>query len=568
MLISVIWIVALVFLVRPTFAQSPWVDPDSIPFAPPVHYQVGHGPYGVWCANLFNEGLVDVAVACSDQRVVIRKNSPISPGTFPVRIDLLTGSDSSCPFGVCCGDFDKDGYVDVVTTDNCNDRGYFWLCIDGEFEEIPHRYYVKDGPLQVLCADLNDDGLEDLAVSRHYVEGHPDSVALLFNTGDENCFDTLATYSYPAGNGAFHVFCADLNSDGYWDMVVTNHYDSSLSILFNNGEGSFQLDSNYQMGAQTNFVFCADLDGDFNLDLAVTTEQDQNVSILFNNGDGTFQFDSSYTLEGIPNSVFCADLDGDGDLDLAATSSVTSNCVAILQNNGDGTFQNPDYYCGFWTPWSVFAFDCNGDGDLDLAVSNNQDDNGVFYLSILENLTQSNGNSPPYPFPLISPDSGQLVCDITTGETSDSVAHLNWATAYDPNLADVVKYDLYISTSITFPPGPQTIIRSNLEVSQHPETLAVDYYFWKVKAKDNWGAEGWSYETWSFTVQCGDVNNDCNIDLGDVLGIINYLYKDGPAPEPLERADVDENDIVDLGDLLYLINYLYKGGPPPCLPPQ
>ena len=61
----------------------------------------------------------------------------------------------------------------------------------------------------------------------------------------------------------------------------------------------------------------------------------------------------------------------------------------------------------------------------------------------------------------------------------------------------------------------------------------------------------------------GDVNGDGIIDLGDVLYLISYLYKGGPAPDPFEAGDCDCNGIIDLGDLLLLINYLYKGGPAP-----
>jgi hypothetical protein len=62
----------------------------------------------------------------------------------------------------------------------------------------------------------------------------------------------------------------------------------------------------------------------------------------------------------------------------------------------------------------------------------------------------------------------------------------------------------------------------------------------------------------------GDVNGDGVIDLGDVVYLINYLYKGGPAPDPLWVGDVNCDGIVDLGDVVYLINYLYRGGPPPC----
>jgi len=61
----------------------------------------------------------------------------------------------------------------------------------------------------------------------------------------------------------------------------------------------------------------------------------------------------------------------------------------------------------------------------------------------------------------------------------------------------------------------------------------------------------------------GDANGDGVIDLGDILYLINYLYKGGPAPNPLQAGDANCDGTVDLGDVLHLINYLYKGGPPP-----
>jgi hypothetical protein len=73
-------------------------------------------------------------------------------------------------------------------------------------------------------------------------------------------------------------------------------------------------------------------------------------------------------------------------------------------------------------------------------------------------------------------------------------------------------------------------------------------------------------------VMCGDVNNNGIVDVGDVVYLVAYLYKSGPAPIPMVCVgDVNNNDIVDVGDLVYLVSYLYKGGPAPdpncCNPP-
>jgi hypothetical protein len=62
----------------------------------------------------------------------------------------------------------------------------------------------------------------------------------------------------------------------------------------------------------------------------------------------------------------------------------------------------------------------------------------------------------------------------------------------------------------------------------------------------------------------GDLTGDGNIDAGDVVYLINYLYKGGSAPNPLEAGNVNCDAAVDAGDVVYLINYLYRGGIPPC----
>ncbi len=61
----------------------------------------------------------------------------------------------------------------------------------------------------------------------------------------------------------------------------------------------------------------------------------------------------------------------------------------------------------------------------------------------------------------------------------------------------------------------------------------------------------------------GDVNYDWEIDLGDVVYLINYLYKGMDPPEFFELGDVNGDCVTDIGDAVFLINYLYKDGPEP-----
>jgi hypothetical protein len=61
----------------------------------------------------------------------------------------------------------------------------------------------------------------------------------------------------------------------------------------------------------------------------------------------------------------------------------------------------------------------------------------------------------------------------------------------------------------------------------------------------------------------GDVNLDEIIDINDVVYLINYLYKNGPVPDPLRFADPTADCTVDVSDVLFLINYLFRSGPAP-----
>jgi hypothetical protein len=62
----------------------------------------------------------------------------------------------------------------------------------------------------------------------------------------------------------------------------------------------------------------------------------------------------------------------------------------------------------------------------------------------------------------------------------------------------------------------------------------------------------------------GDVNEDDKVSLLDIVYLINYLFKFGPAPELIQSGDANCDGKVSLSDIVYLINYLFKFGPAPC----
>ncbi len=90
--------------------------------------------------------------------------------------------------------------------------------------------------------------------------------------------------------------------------------------------------------------------------------------------------------------------------------------------------------------------------------------------------------------------------------------------------------------------------------------VVVDEDNLKIETDDSNNADS---QTVTFGVVArGDANADEIIDVGDVVYLINYLFKAGPPPHPL-CTDCNCDDVVDVGDIVYLINYLFKNGPEP-----
>ncbi len=54
-----------------------------------------------------------------------------------------------------------------------------------------------------------------------------------------------------------------------------------------------------------------------------------------------------------------------------------------------------------------------------------------------------------------------------------------------------------------------------------------------------------------------------NYSIGGVVFLINYIFRSGVAPYPLNRADVNADCTVNLIDAIYLIDYIFKSGPLP-----
>jgi hypothetical protein len=245
--------------------------------------------------------------------------------------------------GIASGDFNKDGHPDFVIADDCysctNPLGatVFLSNPDGSLQpgiNLAGSFYYSEF---VAVGDFNEDGNLDIVIT-DYSTG----TAQIFNGDGTGNFTAGTPFSTDLGGNTdpYAVVAADLNNDGHTDLAVLNYSGYDVGILLNDGSENFTVSNVPLNSTAWDTIAVADLRGVGKLDLVVPAYQGNTVAVLLGNGDGTFGSEQDITLPAsYPDGVVVADLDGDGKLDMAVTLSAGSGQdIAYAFGNGDGTF--------------------------------------------------------------------------------------------------------------------------------------------------------------------------------------------------------------------------------------
>ena len=215
-----------------------------------------------------------------------------------------------------------------------------------------------------MAGDFTGDGRTDLAVLNLAPGLDGDgTVSVLLGNGD-GTFQPQVTYA--VGAEPWSIAAGDFTGNGRTDLAVANVGDNTVSVLLGNGDGTFQPQVTYAVGANPFGIMAGDFTGNGRTDLAVANVGDNTVSVLLGNGDGTFQPQVTYAVGNGPFAIVGGDFNGDGHLDLAVANE-SDNTVSVLVGNGDGTFSAPGQFVT--TPRATpLVADVNGDGTDDVLV--------------------------------------------------------------------------------------------------------------------------------------------------------------------------------------------------------
>ena len=271
----------------------------------------------------------------------------------------------------------------------------------------------------------NDKKLDLLTVNNSNVWG----LGLILGNGDgtfQSPVEVVGNDTYGAFGG---IVAGDFNKDGNLDFAVlwlVSYGPAQLGVYLNDGTGHFTLNNNYVIGASTVHVArslaTADLNGDGNLDLVAPDLSNSTVAVLYGNGNGTFQNAVEFAVPYTATGVAIGDFNKDGKPDIVAAAS--SGCcpwgggIAVLLNNGNGTFQSPVLYSdpSGVDNGLVAVADLNGDGKLDVVESSEGGSNVAVFLGY------GNGTfhaATAYPVPLAS---ALALGDLSGGKKPDIVA--------------------------------------------------------------------------------------------------------------------------------------------------
>jgi tetratricopeptide (TPR) repeat protein len=235
-----------------------------------------------------HEGDLDLFLTGSDSNNLFRNNGD---GTFTKQTAQagLEGGELISP-DACFGDFDDDGDIDIFVINQNADNELYFNQREGKFRNVTAGSGLSGstGSSAVACGDYNNDGYLDLLVS-----GNQPGIYDLFKNNGKGSFRRDELFSDNMGSLsntlATDVTFFDFDNDGHLDILISGRStvssEKGVHLLHNKGDGVFEnasklLPDDLMEGGQ---IGIADYNEDGDLDIFLTGI-DSGVRLLRNDG--------------------------------------------------------------------------------------------------------------------------------------------------------------------------------------------------------------------------------------------------------------------------------------------
>ena len=347
-------------------------------FMPDTSEVVVQGPFNNWGDNgefvLTAEN--DVDLTYSGTLVMTEPNDGILDGNFKYEY-IAAGRGESRGIREIPWAGKEDLFLDPV-----------WFDDQEEFSKIYMGEIVKESTDSrgVAWGDFDNDGWEDLIITDSGTSSRND----LFRNNGDGSFSKITAGPVTSDVGESTAACwGDFNNDGWLDLYIANLNNQNNFLYRNNGDGTFSKveggNETAQGGNSVGAVW-ADFDNDGWLDLFVANQGSQSNYLFHNDSGVTFTpITSGDVVTDVGDSKGCAaaDYNNKNGIDLfVANGGVTGENNFLYANNGDGSFTKitdgpvaSDARVSSGGSWGDF----NNDGWLDLYVTNRNGSNNVLY---------------------------------------------------------------------------------------------------------------------------------------------------------------------------------------------
>ena len=376
------------------YSQINYVDQASILGINKNTGSVFFGGKGASFVDYNNDGFDDITLATNyNQSVIFYKNLD---GIFFIEESLLPNSLQPLyeMRSVIWVDYDNDNDKDLFITSSADGNRLF-KNNNGILVDVTSLSGLPIDNLNTFGAsfgDYNNDGCLDIYVSNRI--GGTLITNYLFKN---NCNGTFTDVTVQSGldDTTYLSHCSaffDYNNDGYQDLYIANDKNAPNFMYKNNGDGTF---TDVSIASGTNIIVDAmsvtidDYNSDGYFDIFITntpevisTNYAPGTVLLKNNGDETFTDitdTANVSLDSYTWGSNFLDAENDGDLDLYINSQYTSldnyPSYGFYENN-NGMFSVPSSLGFLTNDYKSYASaigDFNNDGATDI-ISNNDDD--------------------------------------------------------------------------------------------------------------------------------------------------------------------------------------------------